>query len=63
MSEYEINILPFSILHEQVGFSFSAKEKEGYFRTYINNLPKNLPTEFQEVLAKICLVVNDFAGR
>src|SRR5208282_3036891 len=45
MSEYEINILPFNILQEQVNIGFVVKQKEGYHRTYKNDLPKNYPTE------------------
>ena len=45
MSEYEINILPFSILQEQIDIGFVTEEKEGYHRTIKNDLPKNYPPE------------------
>ncbi|MBI5304108.1 MAG: hypothetical protein HY868_18380 [Chloroflexi bacterium] len=52
MGEFEINILPFNILNEQVEVSFSQNEKEGYFRIHKNNLPKNFPAEIREALDK-----------
>lgn len=52
MSEFKINILPFTILKEQVEISFSTEEKEGYYRIYKNELPKNFPTEIKESLEK-----------
>ena len=39
MSEYKINILPFSLLKEDAYISFSLREKDGYERIYKNNLP------------------------
>ncbi len=53
MSEFEINILPFNILQEEVGISFSVQEKEGYSRIFRDNLPKNISTEFVETLKKL----------
>ena len=50
MSEFEINVLPFNILQEQIEISFSTTEKEGYERIYKNNLPKNVPTNFKDLL-------------
>jgi hypothetical protein len=52
MSEFEINVLPFSILQEQVEISFSTKKKEGYDPIYKYNLPKNFPSEIGESLEK-----------
>lgn len=50
MSEFEINILPFINLLQQVEISFSTIEKEGYPRIYKYNLPKNIPNEFKVAL-------------
>ena len=50
MSEFIINILPFTILRDQIEISFSKEEKEGYFRVYRNNLPKNFPDEIKNTL-------------
>lgn len=50
MNEFEINILPFNILKEQVEISFSKEEKDGYFRIYKNELPKGYPAEIKESL-------------
>lgn len=52
MSKFEINILPFNILKEQVEISFSQKEKEGYLRIYKDNLPRNFPAHIKELLEK-----------
>jgi hypothetical protein len=52
MNEFEINILPFNILKEQVDISFSKEEKDGYFRIYINELPKGSFAENKESLEK-----------
>lgn len=50
MNEFEINILPFNILKEQVQISFSKEEKDGYFRIYKNELPKGSPAEIKDSL-------------
>lgn len=52
MSEYKINILPFNILKEQVEISFSPVEKQGYYRIYKNDLPKNYPETNKAELEK-----------
>jgi len=52
MSEFKINILPFSILHEEVNISFSINEREGYCRIHKRNLPKNYPTPINELLGE-----------
>lgn len=52
MSQFKINILPFSITKERVDISFSEKEKIGYHRTYKDNLPKNYPADKKEALDK-----------
>jgi fibronectin type 3 domain-containing protein len=46
MSEYQLNILVFTLLRNYIDVSFSAVEKEGYIRIYKGNLPSNLPKEF-----------------
>lgn len=50
MSNFQTNILPFSILVDEVGLSFSVSEKAGYFRVYKKSLPKNTPSEFIKAL-------------
>ena len=50
MSEYKINILPFSLLKDKVNVSFTTKEKEGYGRIYKNNLPINTPPEIKDAI-------------
>lgn len=52
MSEYKINILPFSLLRNEIDISFSAEEKEGYGRTYKSNLPTNIPAEITDSIDK-----------
>jgi hypothetical protein len=52
MSEYKINILPFNILKEKASIGFVTAEKEGYYRIYKNDLPKNFPVETKERLEK-----------
>ncbi|MFN8385862.1 MAG: Piwi domain-containing protein [Anaerolineales bacterium] len=52
MSEFEVNILPFNILQEQINIFFSQEEKLGYFRIYKNNLPKNFPSDIKDQLDK-----------
>lgn len=52
MSEYKINILPFNILKEKVSFGFAKTEREGYYRVYKNDLPKNFPLEIKEGIEK-----------
>lgn len=45
MSQYEINLLKFDVLQEQVEFYFSLIEKPGYVRVYKGNLPKEFPNK------------------
>src|SRR5271157_2603978 len=52
LSDFQTNILPFSILREQTEVSFSSEEKEGYFRIHKNNLPKNIPGDFKNKIEK-----------
>ena len=52
MNEYNINILTFSLLREEVEISFSTEEKDGYFRIYTSNLPENIPTQIKEHIDK-----------
>lgn len=46
--EFKINILPFTILKQQVDVYFSKEEKVGFCRIYKYDLPKNTPMEFKQ---------------
>lgn len=52
MNEYKINILTFSLLNEKVNIFFSSTEKEGYVRTYKNNLPINISSKIKQEIEK-----------
>lgn len=52
MSEFKINILPFTILNNEISISFSLQEKQGYMRVYKKNLPKNFPDHILDSIEK-----------
>jgi len=50
MIGYEVNILPFTLLNDEVEITFSSIEVEGWQRIYKRNLPQNIPAKFFEEL-------------
>jgi hypothetical protein len=52
MSNFQINILLFSIFREQIEISFSLKEKVEYYRIYKANLPMNFPSAIKASMEK-----------
>jgi hypothetical protein len=43
MREFEINLVPFNIINDEVTVYFSKVEKVNYCRLFKNDLPKNMP--------------------